>query len=1250
MSRKRLRYRVGIDVGLYSVGLAAIEIDDSSDDPRDAMPLEILNAMSVIHDGGVDPDKQKSADSRKAVSGVARRTRRLNKRRRERLRELDNFLIKKGFPVKQAKEIQNGVGADDPYLAWRARAELVESYIDNEEKRRLALTIALRHLARHRGWRNPYARESSLEEDSASPSAFYNEFLLNVERWRLSVGLGLHERAPVRQPEGGKLTIDDSAWSDESIERLTPSQLVVEMLEYDQQVRVRSNPDKKKKERQQTEAYANWENLPAEKRATQVGKLHQSDYWHEMKQILDSQHVEDSDQKKLFEIVFKQVNPRDVGAAAKLVARDDLQPAYIRASRASIAFQQYRVLTTLTNLRIKTEGKEVRALSLDEIQQVYAYLTSEEVIKNGGCTWHDIADQLGIERSFLKGVGGTTSDGEPISVKVPPFVSTEHAIAKAFKKKELTVLRDWWTEASLPEKEMLVEYLGNSGLPDKQVVSSEMAEAQARIISLFDELAEFNESALDSLDSITLPSGRVAYSVDTLARLNRRMLNDGLDLFQARKAEFGVEDDWRPEGNDLGTPTGNPAADRTIKIVARWLRACHRKWGVPETIQIEHVREGFTSPKTARNLERQNDRRYQENLRAKEKVAQALEEEFGSGSSGTEAVRMADVRRHQALERQNCQCAYCGKEINMQTSQMDHIVPRKGVGSSNELANLVATCADCNIRKSNTLFYRWATPEVREKTIERVDSWTKNAYFSARDFSAFKRDVKARLMQREEDEPIDNRSIESVAWMARELRAQIEKHFGYSGVVRDSTDGNDDFGLQRVSVFRGAVTSEARKASGIEKRLPWIGDASKKTRLDRRHHAVDAAVIALMRPAVAKVLMERDNLRRIQLDSVSTAEQREQLKELGPRYWKNWGNENATYCHWRDEQMQVLCAQMTQAMEDDEVVVTNPVRLRLGMGRAHEDTVYPLIMRKVGDELSAACVDKSATPAQWTALTRDPEYDPEDGLPSNPERKIRIHDKWYGPDDEIGFMATSDAELDVVKGTGYTKVRDGFAAIGNAIHHARFYRIPKINKKGKQTGWQFAYLRVFQQDLLSYANEDLFSCEIAPSSISRRLAVKDLRRALDEDTAEYLGWAVIGDEIEVDIPESGKNDPIGLFQKAFPGTCRFKLTGFMSNSQITLNPIQMSGEGTFSKSDLEKSEKEPHHAIVHMYGDKIRSAEEILKINKVISGQGYNPTVNVFLSYLPAFIRRDTLGNARWTSKNSMPASWKATPHLGLEK
>ncbi len=60
---KAIRYRVGIDVGLRSIGFCAVEVDEHD------QPLNLLNSTVFIHDAGVDPNENKAAKSRKLTAG-----------------------------------------------------------------------------------------------------------------------------------------------------------------------------------------------------------------------------------------------------------------------------------------------------------------------------------------------------------------------------------------------------------------------------------------------------------------------------------------------------------------------------------------------------------------------------------------------------------------------------------------------------------------------------------------------------------------------------------------------------------------------------------------------------------------------------------------------------------------------------------------------------------------------------------------------------------------------------------------------------------------------------------------------------------------------------------------------------------------------------------------------------------------------------------------------------------------------------
>lgn len=165
-----VHYKVGIDVGLNSIGFCAVEVDG------DDQPIRLLNSLVFRHDAGVDPSAQKSSLTRKKISGVARRNRRANRETKKRLVALDRLLSEElGWPL------PNLEGYPDPHEPWHVRAQLLDSYIANDAKRKEKLSIAMRHIARHRGWRNPYMKPALLASLSY-PSDFLTKLNEDTSR------------------------------------------------------------------------------------------------------------------------------------------------------------------------------------------------------------------------------------------------------------------------------------------------------------------------------------------------------------------------------------------------------------------------------------------------------------------------------------------------------------------------------------------------------------------------------------------------------------------------------------------------------------------------------------------------------------------------------------------------------------------------------------------------------------------------------------------------------------------------------------------------------------------------------------------------------------------------------------------------------------------------------------------------------------------------------------------------------------
>ena len=1088
MTSANVNYRVGIDVGSYSIGMAAIAIDD------DGKPTEILSAISLIHDSGVDPDSTKSAATRLKTSGIARRTRRLYRRKRKRLAKLDKFISSQGWPLKEFEEYE------DPFYPWRVRAELATTPITDKQELGEKLSIALRHIARHRGWRNPYSKVTALYTVTEPSDA-----LMSIQE-QCATELG----RPIPPTT-------------------TAGQLIASMNLGKTRLRGEDS--------------------------LLAARPRQSDNANEIHAIAKVQGLSNELVKQIIDHVFAAESPK--GSAAERVGKDPLQPTKKRALKASDAFQQYRIAALIGNLRIRG-GKGNRRLTTEETRLVFDYLRSLPAKQEP--TWQLVAEQLKIDRGNLVGTAIMTDDGERAGAK-PPV----HETNRLMESTKIKPLAAWWKSADTDARAAMVKALSNAEVDDFD------SQAGAQVQEFFFGISDKDHEELDKLH---LPIGRAAYSEDTLDRLTKRMVDEGMDLYEARQAEFKIPNDWAPPAPEIGERVGNPAVDRVLKATARWLNAAERQWGAPKSVNIEHVRDAFMSESSARELDRDNQQRAKRNV----KVVAEMQEKLGIEGRPSRA----DVWRFQSIQRQNGKCAYCEAQISFKNSEMDHIVPQAGEGSTNTRDNLVAVCRECNSSKSNIAFAVWAENTSRpgvsvQKAVERTRHWVTDSGLRKPEFDKFRKQVCDRLRRKATDEPIDARSLESVAWMANELRSRIAQKF---------KDGDT-----KVRVYKGALTAEARRASGISGKLEFV-DGKGKSRLDRRHHAVDAAVVAFTSNYVAETLALRSNMKFDQ-----------ELRRKAPQWREFTGSDHVHQVEWTKwkYRMQALAELLNNALVQDRIVVMHNLRLRLGNGAAHEDTIGKLTRIKVGDAISTTDIDRASSEALWCALTRDPDFDPKTGLPENPNRTIRIHGTHLTASDEITVFPVAAASV---------PIRDGFAKLGGNYHHVRLFRVPSGKK------YNYFLMRVYTIDLLKFRKEDLFTVELKPQTISVRKCLPKLREALANGTAEYLGWLVNDDELLIRASSASTEKPIAKLQEQYGPTKRWRFAGTDSESRILLRPLQLSAEGLPSNAEKD--------------------------IREIVEKRGWRISINnLFNGARVTIIRRDALGRPRLYSAAHLPICWE---------
>lgn len=1173
------------DVGTHSLGFASIDRDSNG------VPIELLECLSVIHDGGVGPEGAKRAQSRKEIAGIARRTMRRFAQNRKNLDKLDRYLTGVlGWPL---TEYGTGNGSDDP---WAARALLSTTNLDHDpELRNSLLSVAARHIARHRGWRNPYediSRVLKYAERSASFPAIQTHF----------TGLTGQEFGP----------------------DVTVGEMVHAARVQDAQIKVRGGQKIKNFKGKKLDAAIDepLELAARNRKDNEVGQgilsavgAYQRDNVYELRKIERVQGLPREVVDHLITLIFHQEPP--TGAAGR-VGKDVLpgQQDKDRAWRATPAFQRYRIAAQLANVRVRTPGRgQNEKMAPDQIRSAMEYLSTFSGAKTDDPpSWNDVSDHLGLEPGTLVAPVDPLDDGEQVSGR--PCIDKTH---RTLFHADCTPVRKLWRGlTSDSERRAAAVFL----MSNVDAFSPETEDEMKLEDMLVAAIEDMTEADFEKLENVSVEAGRAAYSEDSLIRLTDHILSTGDDLHAARKAVFGVSDDWTPPVPALTEPTGNPAVDRNLAQIARLAAETMDKYGCPpERVNIEHVRDGFASAKAAREHKSESDTRA--NNRAE------LIKSLGLEGTPSPAV----IRRHESVSRQDGQCFYCGQTIAADDCELDHIVPRSGPGSNNSKSNLVAACVRCNRSKSNTPYRLWqpgcgiAGTEESE-IIERMESWNtaqmpggNGAGRGKKINEKFRSSIKARLRRTKPDMDLDDRTMESTAWAAREAARRLRAFYAELGHDVD------------VRVFKGQTVAIARKTVvgtddqgnevSVQKSVRMHGGMGKQ-RLDRRHHGVDAAVSSLMRQYPSQVLAERDALRREDELGIKG-----RGKTWDPGQWDRYegqtGGYRAAFAKWKAA-MAALIPILDEALAQDQVPVVRPPRYRLYQGRVHEDGVYKNEHHRLGDPWTPEEVSQIIDRRYWTAITRCEDFTWRKGLPENPDRTINIRGQIVGPDDHVAVTQGNNQPL---------AVQGGWVSAGGQYHHMRLYRA-----SGGGAAPNIIREKILVADLHRYQNKgdntggDLFSVQLPLSSASRRTGTNagpGTRPYVEhmQGQTEYLGWITVGDELFIPAEAmAGLRKPnanVQALQDALGNPItRWTVSG-TSGGQVDLKPAQVSVEG-----------------LRTLWPEDPKRVEDM---SKFLSGNGWKASINTVFA-LPgvAVIRRDHLGRERWAEGGQGPISRVLVP------
>jgi CRISPR-associated endonuclease Csn1 len=559
--------------------------------------------------------------------------------------------------------------------------------------------------------------------------------------------------------------------------------------------------------------------------------------------------------RRLHHALFFQ---RPLRSARALRNRCELMPPRRCVAKASLVFQRYRMITEVNNNlgEVIEKTGELRPTSEIERKKLYQVLSEtrsltlpaarEAAELPKGAKW-----KVELSEDYAK---GKRLPGESLAI----------ALTKAAP--------EWWSGADPTNREALVTAMRG-------------AENDDTLIELLQSSAwNFDAATADAIAKIPLEEGYGAYSRGAIEKLlphlekgwtgaasiaeefKQTKVLDPLDLLPPIKGKDRAPGEKKAQFVDpqaLGD-VRNPAVMRSLtelrKVVNHIIRKYRKK---PDVIRVELARDLKRGREERKAIYRNNQKRETTNLEIEHEVREKVSS-FGSGPIS----RRDRVKWSLALEC-DFQCPYTGTVFTPHDvltngrAEVEHIIPRSKYGDDS-FNNLTLCLNTENANKNGRTpweAYGIPDPQRYKEILQRVSRFKGPA--AGAKLEAFQR-------QDTTDEAFAMRHLNDTRYISR----LAVRYLGFLyGCVDDPTLSRaiDAQRRWRVQSSTGGLTSLLRKKWHLMQVMDKLMRAHPGSphypadltteqknelnkRVDHRHHAMDAIVVALTTPALIEQL------------------------------------------------------------------------------------------------------------------------------------------------------------------------------------------------------------------------------------------------------------------------------------------------------------------------------------------------------------------------------------------------------------
>ncbi|WP_444943840.1 type II CRISPR RNA-guided endonuclease Cas9 [Microbulbifer sp. ZKSA006] len=572
--------------------------------------------------------------------------------------------------------------------------------------------------------------------------------------------------------------------------------------------------------------------------------------------------------QSFFDALFFQ---RPLRSPEDKVGKCSLDPSHLRAPRAQMAAQDFRIEKQLLDLRW---GRGKKALTLSPEQQA--------IIRTLLNNYREVSFSR-IEKALIK-AGQIPPEGRPLNIDRTQHGGREslsgNSTLAAFRSLNL---EEHWNNLQEITQIQVINFLADLGSPE-QLDSDDWHERfvgkNKRPKSFTEEFRSFiNELRVQPkfgrLSAMGFDSGRANYSVKTLKKLShwlRQQERDDsktLSEYAAIQACFPEAEKRSPACDQalLESPptTGNDTVDLALRqlrsVINRAITALN---GKPEQIVIELAREMKKGPKARNEQERHNHKL----SRARKSAATEIVQQ-GLAPTSTR------ILSYQLWKEQSLQCPYCENSISLQQAlsgaetNLEHILPRSLTNVGRRRSELVLSHKSCNDEKGNRTPYqafgqdkqRWRLIESRAEALRKK---SKQKYYRKASLLLLK-DYEQEVLTDESIAGFADRQLHETSWLAKvaaqwlsklgcqvyvsrgQLTADLRHRWKLNTVIPQvrltsnlpisDTDGQE---ISKEEFERFRKHWEGHPVSGES----WTPRKLDK-RIDHRHHLIDAIVIAL---------------------------------------------------------------------------------------------------------------------------------------------------------------------------------------------------------------------------------------------------------------------------------------------------------------------------------------------------------------------------------------------------------------------